>query len=131
MADILDQLVPIIGVIALFGMPVLIVGLVLHFNTKREEKFHNTLQELIRSGQDLSPELIKGIPGFKVTAGTREDKDIRGGAITLGVGVGLIAFGASMPDGPPIGIGFLVSSIGLAILAYGIYHKKNHQDNDS
>ena len=129
MADILDQLVPIIGVIAVFGMPVFIVWLVSHFDTKKEEKFHDTLQELIRSGQELSPEILKSIPGFKVTAGTRED--IRNGAITLGVGVGLIAFGASMENGPPIGVGFLVSSIGLAILAYGIYHKKNHHKNDS
>jgi len=50
MADILDQLVPIIGVIAVFGMPVFIVWLVSYFNTKKEEKFHDTLQELIRSG---------------------------------------------------------------------------------
>ena len=129
MADILDQLVPIIGVIAVFSMPVFIVWLVSYFNTKKEEKFHDTLQELIRSGQELSPEILKSIPGFKATQGVRDD--IRNGAITLGIGVGLIAFAASMENGPPIGIGFLISSIGLSILIYGIYHKKNHHNNDS
>ena len=123
MADILDQLVPIIGVIAVFSMPVFIVWLVSYFNTKKEEKFHDTLQELIRSGQELSPEILKGIPGFRATPEARDD--IRTGTIATGVGIGIALFGQfGVAETPLVGIGLLVFSIGLAFLAYGTYSRK-------
>jgi hypothetical protein len=53
-----------------------------------------------------------------------ERNDIRQGTITAGVGIGIVLFGQfGVAETPLVGIGLLVLSIGLGILAYGIYNK--------
>ena len=80
------------------------------------------LQKLIESGQELSPELLQSIPGYKKENGERND--IRTGTITTGVGIGIALFGQfGVSETELVGIGLLVFSIGLGILAYGIYNK--------
>jgi len=80
------------------------------------------LQKLIESGQELSPELLQSIPGYKKENGERNH--IRTGTITSGVGIGIALFGQfGVSETALVGIGLLVSSIGLAFLAYGIYNK--------
>ena len=117
----------LLAVIGIFGMPVFIVFIYFHFANKSKEQFHTTLQKLIESGQELSPELLQSIPGYKKENGKRND--IRTGTITSGVGIGIVLFGQAkqfqvgVSEAPLVGIGLLVLSIGLGILAYGIYNK--------
>ena len=112
----------LLAVIGIFGMPVFIVFIYFHFANKSKEQFHTTLQKLIESGQELSPELLQSIPGYKKENGERND--IRTGTITTGVGIGIAIFGQfGVAETALVGIGLLVSSIGLAFLAYGIYNK--------
>lgn len=104
-------------------MPVFIVWIVHYFESKSEKKFHQTLQELIKSGQELSPDILQSIPGYKKEK-NGERNDIRTGTITAGVGIGIVLFGQfGVAETALIGIGLLVLSIGLGILAYGIYNK--------
>ena len=118
----LDSLVPLFGIIGVFGMPVFIVLIYFYFANKSEKQFHTTLHELIESGQELSPELLQSIPGYKKENGERND--IRTGTITTGVGIGIALFGQfGAQETALFGIGLLVFSIGLAFLAYGIYNK--------
>ena len=123
----LDSLVPLFGIIGVFGMPVFIVLIYFYFANKSEKQFHTTLHELIESGQELSPELLQSIPGYKKGNGKRND--IRTGTITTAVGIGIVLFGQAkqfqvgVSEAPLVGIGLLVFSIGLGILAYGIYNK--------
>ena len=49
----------LLAVIGIFGMPVFIVFIYFHFANKSKEQFHTTLQKLIESGQELSPELLQ------------------------------------------------------------------------
>jgi hypothetical protein len=115
-------LIPIFGIVGIFGMPVFIVWIIHYFDKKNKEQFHSTLQKLIESGQELSPELLQSIPGYKKENGERND--IRTGTITTGVGIGIALFGQfGVSETPLVGIGLLVFSIGLGILAYGIYNK--------
>ena len=117
-------LIPIFGIVGIFGMPVFIVWIIHYFDKKNKEQFHSTLQKLIESGQELSPELLQSIPGYKKENGERND--IRTGTITTGVGIGIALFGQfGVSETPLVGIGLLVFSIGLGILAYGIYNKDN------
>ena len=120
----LDSLVPLFGIIGVFGMPVFIVLIYFYFANKSEKQFHTTLHELIESGQELSPELLQSIPGYKKEK-NGERNDIRSGAITAGVGIGiaLLLQSKQLDETALFGIGLLVLSIGLAILAYGIYNK--------
>ena len=122
MEVVLDALVPLFAVVAIFGMPVFIILIIFYFDKRNKEQFHSTLQKLIKSGQELSPELLQSIPGYKKENGERND--IRTGTITAAVGIGIALFGQfGVSETPLVGIGLLVFSIGLGILAYGIYNK--------
>ena len=123
---IIETLVPLFEnfflILAVFAMPVFIVLIIHYFENRTNEQFHSTLQKLIESGQELSPELLQSIPGYKKENGERND--IRTGTITTGVGIGIAIFGQfSVAETELLGIGLLVSSTGLAFLAYGIYNK--------
>ena len=122
MDGIIVALIPIFGIVGIFGMPVFIILIVFYFDKRNKEQFHSTLQKLIESGQELSPELLQSIPGYKKENGERND--IRTGTITAAVGIGIALFGQfGVSETELFGIGLLVFSIGLGILAYGIYNK--------
>ena len=120
----------LLAVLGIFGMPVFIVFIYFHFANKSKEQFHATLQKLIESGQELSPELLQSIPGYKKEKGNGERNDIRTGTITTGVGIGIVLFslighlsGTFDISDSPLVLGGLLLSIGLGFLAYGIYNK--------
>jgi len=117
-------LVPLSGI----AMPLGIVWIIYYYDNRTKEQFHTTLQKLIESGQELSPELMESVPGYK---GRRKDKnDIRTGLVTSGVGIGIALFGHfGAEDQAVFGIGLLVLSIGVGILAYGIYSKNKKGDD--
>ena len=114
-------LIPIVAIVGVFGMPVFIILIIFYFDKRNKEQFHSTLQKFIESGQEVTPELLQSIPGYKKENGERND--IRTGTITTGVGIGIALFGQFGADTDLVGIGLLVFSIGLAFLAYGIYNK--------
>jgi len=117
-------LIPLFGI----AMPVGIVWIVYYYDNRAKEQFHTTLQKLIESGQELSPELLESVPGYK--AGEKDKDDIRSGLITSGVGIGIALFGHfGVGEQPLFGIGLLVLSIGVGILAYGIYSKNKKGDD--
>ncbi len=118
-------LIPLVAI----AMPLGIVWIVYYFENKNKEQVHTTLQKLIESGQELSPEVLENIPGFKAGKGKDKD-DIRSGLVTSGVGIGLALFGHFGPGEQVfIGAGLLVLSIGVGILAYGIYSKNKKGDD--
>ncbi len=118
-------LIPLFGI----AMPVGIVWIIYDYDNRAKEQFHATLQKLIESGQELSPELLESVPGYK--AGKRKDKDdIRSGLILIGVGIGLALFGdLGLGLEVVFGVGLLVLSIGVGMLAYGIYSKNKKGDD--
>ena len=118
-------LIPLAGI----AMPVGIVWIIFYYDNRTKEQFNATLQKLIESGQELSPELLESVPGYKAGKGKDKD-DIRSGLITSGVGIGIALFGHfGAEDQAVFGIGLLVLSIGVGILAYGIYSKNKKGDD--
>ena len=121
-------MVPIFGIVAVFGMPVFIVWTALHFNNKKKEQFHSSLQKLIESGQQLTPELLQSIPGY-----VEEDKkvsDIKSGSILIGIGVGVVLLGYFGLSSTVVwASGLLLGSLGLALLAFGVYAEKNNSND--
>ncbi len=117
-------LIPLSGI----AMPLGIVWIVFFYENRGKEHVHTTLQKLIESGQELSPEVLESVPGYK---GGRKDKnDIRSGLVTSGVGIGIALFGHfGVGVQELFGIGLLVLSIGVGILAYGIYSKNEKGDD--
>jgi len=118
-------LIPLAGI----AMPLGIVWIVFFYENRGKEHVHTTLQKLIESGQELSPEVLESVPGYK--SGKRKDKDdIRSGLVTSGVGIGIALFGHfGVGVQELFGIGLLVLSIGVGILAYGIYSKNEKGDD--
>ena len=115
-----ELLIPIVAIV----MPLGIVIAIFYFDTKNKDKFHSTLQKFIENGQEVTPELLQSIPGYKTEKENGKRNDIRTGTITSGVGIGIALFGQfGVSETPLVGIGLLVLSIGLAFLAYGIYNK--------
>ncbi|SVB80472.1 uncharacterized protein METZ01_LOCUS233326, partial [marine metagenome] len=124
-----EILIPIFGIVGVFGMPVFIVLIVFYFEKRNKEQFHTTLQKLIESGQELSPDLLRSIPGYKVEK-NGDRNDIRSGTITAAVGIGIALFGhIGVEEEALVGIGLLVFSIGLGILVYGIYNRNKKVDD--
>tara|TARA_B100001013_G_scaffold66704_1_gene34869 strand:+ start:165 stop:539 length:375 start_codon:yes stop_codon:yes gene_type:complete len=118
-------LIPLAGI----AMPVGIVWIIFYYDNRTKEQFNATLQKLIESGQELSPELLESVPGYKAGKGKDKD-DIRSGLITSGVGIGIALFGHFGAEEQALfGIGLLVLSIGVGILAYGIYSKNKKGDD--
>ena len=118
-------LIPLAGI----AMPVGIVWIIFYYDNRTKEQFHTTLQKLIESGQELSPELLESVPVYKAGKGKDKD-DIRSGLITSGVGIGIALFGHFGAEEQALfGIGLLVLSIGVGILAYGIYSKNKKGDD--
>ena len=123
MTSFIDALVPIFGIVAVFGMPVFVVWVALYFNNKKKEQFHTSLQKLIESGQQLSPELLQSIPGYAEEG--QKANDIKSGAILIGIGVGVVLLGKFGLNATVVwGSGLLVASLGLALLSFGIYAEK-------
>lgn len=131
------ELIEILGdtliVVSIFGMPVFIVWIIYYFNNKKKAQFHASLQKLIESGQELSPELLQSIPGYREDAEQAEQKnDIRSGLMLSGVGIGMALLGQYGLDIAPLfGAGLLVLSIGIALLCYGIYSRDEKGDDTS
>ncbi len=118
-------LIPLAGI----AMPVGIVWIIFYYDNRTKEQFNANLQKLIESGQELSPELLESVPGYKAGKGKDKD-DIRSGLITSGVGIGIALFGHFGAEEQALfGIGLLVLSIGVGILAYGIYSKNKKGDD--
>ena len=118
-------LIPLAGI----SMTVGIVWIIFYYDNRTKEQFHATLQKLIESGQELSPELLESVPGSKAGKG-KDKEDIRSGFITSGVGIGIALFGHFGAEEQALfGIGLLVLSIGVGILAYGIYSKNKKGDD--
>ena len=128
MTEVIDASVPVVAVLGFFGMPVFIVWLSLHFNNRKKELFHASLQKLIDSGQELSPELLQSIPGYV------EDQpfnDIKFGAVLIGIGIGVFLLGFfGLHSSPVWASGLLVASLGLCLLGYGLYAKNGNRDAD-
>ena len=122
----IGELIPFMGM----AIPISIVWIVHHYHNRAKEQFHVTLQKLIESGQELPPELLESVPGYKAGEKGKERDDIRSGVITSGVGLGIAVFGNVGVGVQEIsGAGLLVLCIGLSILAYGIYSKNKKGDD--
>jgi len=107
-SGVLGLLLPIISVLAVFGMPVLIVGLFVFLRHRRNRMLHETLRAMVEKGVPIPPELLsgKGAALAGASSGARHGyQDLRNGLI-------LIALGASLF--------FMVGKIGLIPLFIGV-----------
>jgi hypothetical protein len=120
------DITPVIIVSIVFVSIVAVVVTPIAFHFQRQKEIQKTLRLAIEKGQQLEPETLEKLMGaVGRTAERRPDADLRGGIMTLFVGVAIAAFGAihngvfangtweGFGDSSLLAIGALVSLIGL------------------
>jgi hypothetical protein len=91
-SSVLGPLLPIISVLAVFGMPVLVVGLFVFLRHRRNRMLHETLRAMVEKGVPIPPELLsgKGAALASGSSGARHGyQDLRNGLILIALGAGL------------------------------------------
>ena len=123
-----DILVPL----GLFGMVVAIVAINVAGSASRRKAVLATVQEAIRSGQELKPETIKALGVQEKPKGG----DLKAGAILIAIAAALIVLGFTISnvdgDAEIMSIMTAVAAfpgfIGVVLVLFGLFSKKKDQD---
>lgn len=102
-----ETLVAITGMMVGFGLPLLLVAIVLFYKHRRQRMNHETIVRLAEKGMPVPPELF-GRPA-STNAG------LRGGLVLIGLGVGLSLFFLQVGAGA-WSIGLIPGLMGVALL---------------
>lgn len=118
----LSFLVAIAGI----AMPIAILAIIFKHENRSEQRYHETIQRMLESGQKLDAEVLRGIPGHKKVM-PRDDR--RNGINTVGAGVGLCFLGLVGLGDVIMGVGLLVTCIGGAVLLNGYLNREDNQNS--
>jgi len=107
------MLVPIFGIIFVFGTPVLIVAFLLYFAHRKRRMNHDIISQYLASGKEIPPELMSGL--FKETAAAPKN-NLHRGMIMTGIGAGIFLWLLLVAGLGPASIGLIPLFIGIAQL---------------
>ena len=112
-----ETLVAITGMVVTFGLPVLLVGLILWFKHRKLRMTHETIARLAEKGLPVPPELLSP-PARPHSAA------LRGGLVLVAMGIGFAICLAEMRG--PWSIGLIPGLMGVALLvAWAIERREN------
>jgi len=102
----------LIGCLAFFGTPIVIVGLILYFSFSRSRALHKTVRMMVEKGQPVPEALLNPPPVV------RQRSDLRRGIILITIGAGIMVLLGALNDweGGAWSIGFIPFIIGLGYL---------------
>lgn len=120
-----SNIVPVIGIIAVFGTPVLITGIIVLGWYQRQKRRMSLMEKIVDSGQPIPEELLnnamdQGKPGTS----------LRKGVTSLGLGAGVIIFGFFVSE-TLMAIGAIPLCMGLAYLLLWKLEDKPSEDSSS
>ncbi|WP_299770773.1 DUF6249 domain-containing protein [uncultured Pseudoteredinibacter sp.] len=107
--DFLEALVAVVAIVLIFGMPVLIVGVVMYGRHKRRELINQSIDKMLEKGQEIPPEM------FQEATGKSEKSTQSKGVMLIAVGVGLMGFLGAVA-GEVGAVGLIPALIGVAHL---------------
>ena len=102
-------LVSIVGMLVSFGLPLLLVAIILYYKHRKQRMNHDTVVRLAEKGLPVPPELLE--PRL---AKRPYSSGLRGGLMLLGLGIALSIF-LGQVDGP-WSIGLIPGLMGIALL---------------
>jgi hypothetical protein len=120
--------------VTLFAMIMLIVYISVKGGTDRRKAILGTVEEAIKAGQQLSPELVESL-GVQAK---KPANDLKTGAILLAVAAALVTFGTMVggidsDSGDAqlafTGIAAFPGFIGLVLIAFGLIKPKNSDES--
>jgi hypothetical protein len=104
--DSIGALVPIVGILVSFGMPLLLVAIILYYKHRKARLTQETIVKLAEKGLAVPPELL-------VPAQSRFGS-LKAGLMLVAVGIGLAIFQHDL--GKPWTVGLIPGLIGVALL---------------
>ncbi len=112
--DIPKAVVPIvlISVLAVFGTPIAVVGLIMYFSFSKSRTLHKTVRMMVEKGQPVPEALLNPPPVV------RQRSDLRRGVVLLMIGAGLMVFFGAVNnwDGGAWSLGIIPFLIGAGYL---------------
>lgn len=129
----MEDLVPIIAILAVFGTITAIIVGPTWLKTRERREVQETVRAAIDKGQPLPPEVIDAMSRDVTKNIPSRSRDLRRGIIWLAVGVGIAAFSIinnmswggidSSVDGSLLGISAIPITIGLAFIVLSFFNK--------
>lgn len=107
----LEQVVPIVALLVIFGGPVLIVAIVSRNNRRKREMVHQTIDRITSQGKDVPVELLDALD-----KGSNGKSALARGTVNVALGIGLGGFFFANAGIGAASIGLIPLSIGLAQL---------------
>ena len=101
-------LIPIVGMLVTFALPLLLVGIILYYKHRRQRMTHDTIVRLAEKGLPIPPQLLEAPAPQHPSAG------LRGGLVLVALGVALGIFLGEVNG--PWSIGFIPGLMGVALL---------------
>ena len=115
-----ETLVAIVGMIVTFGLPVLLVALILWFKHRKLRMTHETIARLAEKGLPVPPELLTPPAG-------RSSVALRGGLVLLALGIALTTFFLEVRG--PWSIGLIPGLMGLALVVAWAIERREEKAN--
>ena len=106
--DMSFSLIPIVGMLVTFGLPPLLVGIILYYKHRKLRLTHETIARLVEKGLPIPPELLEA------PADKRGHSGLRAGLVLLGLGIGLGIL--LLEVGGPWSVGLIPGLMGVALL---------------
>lgn len=117
-----ETLVAIMGMIVTFGLPVLLVAIILWFKHRKLRMTHETIARLAEKGLPVPPELLAPPPGSR-----SRNVALRGGLVLVALGIALMVFFLEVRG--PWSIGLIPGLMGLAlVIAWAIERREDPSD---
>lgn len=107
----LEQLVPIVALLVIFGGPVLIVAIVSRNNRRKREMVHQTIDRMIAQGKDVPVELLDALD-----KGGNGKSGLARGTVNVALGLGIGGMFLANAGVGAASIGLIPLAIGLAQL---------------
>ena len=120
---LLEALIPLTAIVFTFGMPIMIVAVVLYSSYRKKRLMHETINQYVSSGKDIPPEVLKGLQK-EVTP----KNNLNRGLVMSGIGLGIFACFSIIGSSTAAALGLIPLFIGLAQLLIWKLEQKETRD---
>ncbi len=117
----IEALIPLTAIVFTFGMPIMIVAVVLYSSYRKKRLMHDTINQYVSSGKDIPPEVLKGLQKEATPK-----NNLHRGLVMSGIGLGIFFCFTIIGSVEAGALGLIPLFIGLAqLLIWKLENKEN------